>query len=310
MTRPGEMQYSIMPFVRAGVCADPDFMVGFARHAEELGLESVVAVEHPLVIGDYRSRYPYASSGRMPLPDDCPIPDPVDLLAFLAAATSTIGLATGVLVLPAHHPVPLAKRLATVDRLSGGRVRLCIGIGWLREELEACGTDFSTRGRRTDESIDVLRTLWSDSGEAGATHRGEFFAFEGAHSFPKPARPGGIPIHVGGHSPASIRRAVRKGDGWVPLGVEGDELTESLALLRREAEAIGRDPDDVELTLGAVASSVTPATVASLAELGARRVALHSTKRTLDEACEELSAVAERLGIVARRAPRGESGAS
>jgi probable F420-dependent oxidoreductase len=310
MTRPEAMQYSVMPFVRAGVCADPEFMVGFARHAEDVGLESVVAVEHPLVIGDYRSRYPYSRSGRMGLPDDCPIPDPVDLLAFVAAATSTIGLATGVLVLPAHHPVPLAKRLATVDRLSGGRLRLCIGVGWLREELEACGTDFSTRGRRTDESIDVLRALWADSGEAGATHRGEFFSFEGAHSFPKPARPGGIPIHVGGHSPASIRRAARKGDGWVPLGLQGDELSEALALLRREAEAIARDPGELELTLGVVASTVTSDEVASLAEFGARRVLLHSTKRTLSEACDELSEVADRLGMVPGRAPRRESGAS
>jgi alkanesulfonate monooxygenase SsuD/methylene tetrahydromethanopterin reductase-like flavin-dependent oxidoreductase (luciferase family) len=131
-------------------------MRGFARHAEELGYESLVLPEHPLVIGSYQSRYPYGRSGRMPLANDCPVPDPLDLLAFIAACTTTLGLSTGVLILPAHHPVLLAKRLATIDVLSGGRVRLGIGVGWMREELEACGTQFESRGRRTDESIDVL----------------------------------------------------------------------------------------------------------------------------------------------------------
>jgi probable F420-dependent oxidoreductase len=292
------VQFSVMPFVRAGVCADPDFMIGFACHAEALGFESIVAVEHPLVVGGYESRYPYAESGRMPLPNDCLIPDPIDLLAFVAGATTTIGLATGVLVLPAHHPVTLAKRLATLDVLSKGRLRLCIGVGWLREELEACGIDFTTRGRRTDECIDVLRALWADSGEEGASFDGEFFHFAAAHSFPKPARRGGVPIHIGGHSAASIRRAARRGDGWVPLGVEGAELEAAISALRREAESLGRDPDAIELTLGAVASKTTAETVGELAALGAKWVSVASTKRDLPAACDELSALAERVGMV------------
>ncbi len=171
------IKVAALPPVRSGVCADPDWMAGFCQHIEALGFESVVVVEHPLVIGDYTSRYPYAPSGRMPLPDDCAIPDPIDLLGFLAGVTSTLGLATGVLVLPAHHPVIMAKRLATVDRLSKGRVRLCIGVGWMREELEACGVDFASRGRRTDECIDVMRALWADTEPEGASFDGEFFSF-------------------------------------------------------------------------------------------------------------------------------------
>ena len=182
------LKLAALPPVRAGVCADPDWMAGFAQHIEALGFESVVVVEHPLVIGDYTSRYPYAPSGRMPLPDDCAIPDPIDLLAFLAGVTTTLGLATGVLVLPAHHPVVMAKRLATVDRLSKGRVRLCIGVGWMREELEACGVDFASRGRRTDECIDVMRALWADTEPEGASFEGEFFRFSHAHTHPKPFR--------------------------------------------------------------------------------------------------------------------------
>jgi len=293
-----DVLFSVMPFVRGGVCADPDFMVGFARHAERLGFESLTVVEHPLVIGGYSSRYPYAQSGKMPLPNDCLIPDPIDLLAFVAGATTRLGLATGVLVLPAHHPVVLAKRLATLDVLSKGRLRLCVGVGWMREELEACGTDFVTRGRRADESIDVLRTLWADSGEDGAAYAGEFFRFSSAHSYPKPARPGGVPIHIGGHTSVSIRRAARRGDGWVPLGVEGEELVRAIAMLRREAEAAGRDPDAIELTLGALASKATVDTVEELAALGAGRVTMASTKRDLGAACDELSELAERVGLV------------
>ncbi len=234
------LKVAALPPVRAGVCADPDWMAGFSRHIEALGFESVVVVEHPLVVGGYTSRYPYAPSGRMPLPDDCAIPDPIDLLGFLAGVTSTLGLATGVLVLPAHHPVIMAKRLATVDRLSKGRVRV-IGVGWMREELEACGVDFASRGRRTDECIDVMRALWADTEPDGATFEGEFFGFSHAHTHPKPVRPEGIPIHIGGHSPPSIRRAARRGDGWQPLGLWGEELAEALARLQAACGAVGRD---------------------------------------------------------------------
>jgi len=291
------MKFAALPPVRAGVCADPDWMAGFARHVEELGFESIVVVEHPLVVGDYTSRYPYAPSGRMPLPDDCAIPDPLDLLAFLSGVTSTLGLSTGVLVLPAHHPVVLAKRLATVDRLSGGRLRLCIGLGWMREELEACGADFASRGRRADESIDVLRALWADTEPDGASFEGEFFRFSHAHTHPKPVRPGGVPIHVGGHSPGSIRRAARRGDGWQPLGLAGDELLDALALLRREAEAAGRDVEELELTLSALSTSTTPEVVDKLAALGVARLVVTCSEPDLEAARDDMSAVAERVGM-------------
>src|SRR5271165_6000815 len=174
------MRFGILPPVRTGVTADPASMTSFARHAEECGFESVVLVEHAVVVSGYESTYPYSSSGKMPLPDDCRIPDPLDLMAFLAAVTGRIGLATGVLVLPNHHPVVLAKRIATVDALSAGRVRLCVGVGWMDEELRATGADPRTRGRRTDESILAMRALWSESGPSGAEFSGEFFSFNHA----------------------------------------------------------------------------------------------------------------------------------
>jgi len=272
-------------------------MASFARHIKALGFESVVVVEHPLVIGDYTSRYPYAPSGRMPLPDDCAIPDPIDLLAFLAGVTSSLGLATGVLVLPAHHPVVMAKRLATVDRLSKGRVRLCIGVGWMREELEACGVDFDSRGRRTDECIDVMRALWADSEPEGASFEGEFFGFSHAHTHPKPLRSGGVPIHIGGHSAPSIRRAARRGDGWQPLGLWGDELAQALARLDKEVEAAGRDRNALELTISAMSTQATTETVDRLAELGVDRLVVTCGHADLGAARDEMSEVAARIGL-------------
>ncbi|WP_139333216.1 TIGR03619 family F420-dependent LLM class oxidoreductase, partial [Mycobacterium sp. SP-6446] len=166
------MKVSVVAPVADGVTADPGWMVTFASHLERCGFESIVVVEHTVLVTRYDSVYPYDNSGRVGLAADCPIPDPLDLLAFLAGHTSRLGLATGVLVLPNHHPVVLAKRAATVDALSGGRLRLCVGVGWLREELEACGADFDSRGRRADEQLAVLRALWADQ-PGGVSHRGE-----------------------------------------------------------------------------------------------------------------------------------------
>src|SRR5581483_1658981 len=138
------------------------------------------------------------------------------LLAFLAGVTDRLYLGTGVLILPQRSPVLCAKESATVDALSGGRLELGIGVGWLREEAEAVGTSFDDRGARTDEAIEVMRALWS---EREATFHGKWTTFDRAKSYPKPARSGGPPIHVGGHSRAAARRAGRLGDGWFPIGL-------------------------------------------------------------------------------------------
>ena len=294
------MQFALLPPVSARVLPDPAWMASFARHADACGYESLVMVEHAVVVSDYESTYPYARSGRMPLPDDCPIPDPLDLMAYLAAVTDRIGLATGVLVLPNHHPVVLAKRIATVDALSGGRVRMCMGIGWMDEELTATGADPRTKGRRTDECIAALRVLWADAGPAGADFEGEFFSFHHAHSFPKPVQPGGVPIHIGGHSDAAARRAGRLGDGFQPLGLDSELVTAKMRVVRQAAEEAGRDPAAIELTLSGYIPTTTEEEIESAASLGATRMVL-STSLTSDigEVTDELSEFAERFGVSA-----------
>ncbi|WP_030169866.1 LLM class F420-dependent oxidoreductase [Spirillospora albida] len=292
------MKHAVLLPVAAGVTADPAWIGAYAEHAEACGFESLVAVEHAVVASRYDSVYPYDASGKMELADDLDIPDPLDLLAYLAGRTSRIGLATGVLVLPNHHPVVLAKRLATLDALSGGRLRLTVGMGWMREEIEACGTDFDSRGRRADEQIEVLRALWADTAPEGASHDGEFFRFKNLMSYPKPVQPRGVPIHIGGHSKAAARRAGRHGDGLQPLGVAGVELAALVTLMREEAEKNDRDPSALELTLGHALAKITPEKSEKLAGLGADRLVLSATPtRDLNEARDELSACAERLEI-------------
>ncbi|KUI31967.1 LLM class F420-dependent oxidoreductase [Mycobacterium sp. IS-1742] len=290
------MRYAVVAPVAAGVTADPAWMVAFARHLEACGFESIVVVEHTVLMTQYASVYPYDPSGRVELAADTAVPDPLDLLSFLAAHTERLGLATGVLVLPNHHPVVLAKRVATVDALSRGRVRLAVGTGWLAEELSACGADFSTRGRRADEQIQVLRTLWDDRPH-GAGFHGRFFDFDHAMCYPKPY--GRVPIHIGGHSRAAARRAGRLGDGFQPLGVAGAELDELITEMRSTASNSGRDPDALELSLGHAVTKIDAARAEKLAALGADRVVLAMPPVTsLDEATDAVSACARRLGLI------------
>jgi probable F420-dependent oxidoreductase len=298
------MEFGIIPPVRTGATADPDWIASFARHVEGAGFESLVLVEHAVVISDYTSTYPYAASGRMPLPDDCRIPDPLDLMAFLAAVTDRITLATGVLVVPNHQPVVLAKRIATVDVLSKGRVRMCLGVGWMEEELRATGADPRTRGRRMDETIEAMRVLWADSGPGGASLDGEFVRFDHAHSFPKPVRPDGVPLHIGGHSEAAARRAGRLGDGFQPLGLSPDDLVLRIGQMRRAAEEAGRDPDGIELSVSGYLPTTTEDEVAAAEAAGIDRMLLStSMSQDLDGLAEEVSAFAARFGL-----PAGSTG--
>ena len=296
------MEFGIIPPVRTGATADPDWMTAFARHVEASGYESLVVVEHAVVISDYASTYPYAKSGKMPLPDDCRIPDPLDLMAFLAAVTDRITLATGVLVVPNHQAVVLAKRIATVDVLSKGRVRMCLGVGWMEEELRATGADPRTRGRRMDETIEAMRVLWADSGPEGAAFSGEFVNFQHAHSFPKPARSAGVPLHIGGHSEAAARRAGRLGDGFQPLGLSPEDLALRLEQVRQSAVDAGRDPEAIEISVSGYLPTTTEDVVAAAEAAGVDRMLLStSMSEDLDGLADEVSAFATRFGLAAPR---------
>jgi probable F420-dependent oxidoreductase len=216
--------------------------------AEQAGFESVWTVEHVVVPKGYESTYPYSRSGKMAGgAEDFDIPDPLVWLAYAAAASKTIKLATGVLILPQRNPVILAKAVASLDVLSGGRVILGVGAGWLEEEFRTLGSSFEDRGARADEYIQVLRTLWSDD---VASFAGEFVSFDDVYLRPRPVN-GTVPIVIGGHSKRAARRAGELGDGFYPASAAVDELPGLVALARETAERSGRDPAALEITMGA-----------------------------------------------------------
>lgn len=263
------MKFGVM-FANVGPMGRAEGAVGLAQAAEANGIESLWTVEHTVVPAGYESAYPYSPTGKMPGPDDSPIPDPLIWLSFVAAATSTIRLGTGILILPQRNPVTLAKEISTLDQLSGGRVELGIGVGWLAEEFEAIGVPFEERGKRTDEHVAALRALWTQN---PATHEGKYSSFTDVYSCPQPAQ-ARVPIVVGGHSPAAARRAGRLGDGFFPGKGSHAELTELIGIMRASATEHGRDPDEIEVTAGGDGALGSKAVdeVKALADMGVSRV--------------------------------------
>ncbi len=233
-------------FVNSGPFSNPALLAHLAATAERCGIESMWTVEHVVIPQDYKSPYPYATSGKIPGGEDIAIPDPLLPLAFAAAVTKKIKLATGVLILPQRHPLYVAKEMATLDVLSNGRAILGIGSGWLAEEFTSLGLDFHTRGARTDEAIKSMRALWSDA--PGSSFHGKHFNFGPVKCYPKPVQKGGVPIHVGGHSPAAAKRAGRYGDGFFPALADIPKLKELFAMMKTEAEKAGRDASKIELS--------------------------------------------------------------
>lgn len=229
-------------YCNTGRYTDPARAVELVQAAEAAGFESAWTVEHVVIPKDYRSVYPYAAGGRLPSWEgDFVIPDPQIWMAYVAARTSRINLATGILILPQHNPVICAKQVATLDHMSGGRVLLGIGVGWLKEEFEALGVPFEDRGARTEEYMHALRALWTMD---APTYQGKFVSFTDAFMRPKPVR-GTVPIIIGGHSKAAARRAGRMADGFFPARGASEEL---IALVRDSAIGAGRDPKEVEIT--------------------------------------------------------------
>lgn len=252
-------------FANSGPFSRPDLFAQLARDAEELGFESIWTVEH-VIIPQPHMPYPGSKDGQMPGGDSVAIPDPLIPLAYAAAITSKIKLATGIVIVPQRHPLYLAKQLASLDVLSKGRVILGIGSGWMKEEFDSVDVPFNTRGGRTDESIQAMRALWSDT---PASFHGKYYHFHEAKSLPKPVQAGGVPIHVGGHSPAAARRAGCYGDGFFPTIVQPDKLKQIFAQVHEEAGKAGRDPSTIEFS--ALAPSRLDA-VKAAQDVGAERV--------------------------------------
>jgi probable F420-dependent oxidoreductase len=263
-----------------------------AETAESVGFESLWCPEHVVVaVGDDVTPYSGSVDGKMDrLWKRGGIPDPLAWLAFVASRTSTIKLGTNVVILPEHQPTVFAKTAATVDYLSGGRLELGIGVGELPEEYEAVGTNFTNRGKRMNEYMAAMRALWS---EEVTTFDGDYVTLKSIRCDPSPPR-GTIPLHIGGASDAAIRRAAHHGDGYFPWVGPGLDLHETLrhviGSVRAEAEVVGRDPDQIEMTVGG-ARTVEQAAV--MADLGVDRLVIALRGKSREEVADELGSFAE-----------------
>jgi len=243
------MKFGLM-FANTGHGAAPAGAKAVAEGAEAGGFDSIWTVEHVVVPSGYDSKYPYDPSGKMAGgAEEFDLPDPLIWLAWVAAHTTTVKLATGILIVPQRNPVITAKELATLDHLSGGRMVLGVGAGWLAEEFAALNESFEDRGKRLDEYIAVMRALWAGG---KTTFDGDYFQFEECISRPVPVN-GTIPVIVGGHTKVAARRAGRLGDGFFPGNAGTSEISELVTIVRQTAEEHGRDPDAIELIASAAA---------------------------------------------------------
>jgi probable F420-dependent oxidoreductase len=277
-------------FANTGRYVPPEGAIALARAAEQAGFDSLWTVEHVLVPDGYESEYPYDPSGKMPGGSRAPIPDPLVWLTFVAAHTTTIKLGTGIVIVPQRNPGVLAKEVATLDLLSGGRVLLGVGAGWLEEEFDALGIPFEDRGRRLDAYIEAMRALW---GQDLSSVDNDFVSFRDAASYPKPVN-GTVPVVIGGHSAVAARRAGRIGDGFFPA--KGDTLA-LIAVMREAAERAGRDPDAIEVTAGSGAV-FAPDAVEQIKELeahGVSRLVLPPLSFRPNEVADALAGFGERV---------------
>src|ERR1700722_18826418 len=214
-----------------GTGADRAVIDAVASAADRCDFATLWAGEHVVMVDRSASRYPYSDDGPIAVPAEADWLDPVIALSFAAAASSRIGVATGVLLLPEHNPVVVAKQAASLDRLSGGRLTLGVGVGWSREEFEALGIPFERRAARTAEYVAAMRTLWRDD---VASFEGEFVRFDSVRVNPKPLGDRRIPIVLGGNSDAALRRVVGWGDGWYGFNLDGvREAAERIDFLKQ-----------------------------------------------------------------------------
>ncbi|MCW2935658.1 MAG: F420-dependent oxidoreductase [Actinomycetia bacterium] len=242
--------------------ARPEIIRAVAIAAEAHGFATLWAGEHVVLVDAPRSRYPYSPDGRIAVPAEADWLDPLLALSFAAAVTSRIGLATGVLLLPLHNPVMLAKQAATLDVLSGGRFTLGIGIGWSAEEFTALGVPFARRGQRAAEYVAAMRALWSDP---VASFDGEFVHFDAVRVNPKPVR-GRIPIVVGGNSDAALSRAASFGHGWYGFNLPAAAVAERVGALAGQCAQQRRTIEG--LTVAVALADGGPDLLPALAETG------------------------------------------
>jgi len=249
--------------------ANAAFLRVLGPAVEERGFESIWVAEHVVLFDDYASQYPYSPTGKFPGGGDTGLLEPLTALTYLAAVTDRVRLGTGICLIPQRNPVYTAKQVADLDVLSGGRVDFGIGIGWLKEEFDALNVPFAARGKRADEYLQIMRSLWTDE---TSSFDGSLYKLPPCRLYPKPVQ-APLPVHVGGESDAAMRRAARFGEGWFTFNRLPDELPGALDQLDGHLAAAGRTRGDgFQLTVSPYFNAVTPEMVRAYVAAGVDRL--------------------------------------
>jgi probable F420-dependent oxidoreductase len=257
---------------------------------EERGFESVWVPEHVVLFDEYDSQYPYDPGGRFPGGGDIGLLEPFTALTYLAAVTDTLRLGTGICLVPQRNPVYTAKQVADLDVLSGGRVELGIGVGWLREEYDALGVPFERRGDRARDNVGVMKALWT---EEVSSYDGELYTLPPCKFSPKPVQRPHPPIHGGGETDAALRRAVTLGQGWFGFNRLPEEVPDALARLERILAEHERPRADFTVTISPYFKQVDADAIRRYEDLGVDRVVLLALPFTVDDLDATLDGVAQ-----------------
>ncbi len=273
--------------------SDPVLMTDLVQAAEGAGLESVWTFEPVMVPVDYASQYPYHPSGKMPVQSNTPFLDPLVALSFVAGRTTTLRLGTGINILPQANPLLLAKQVASLDALSGGRLELGLGTGWLEEEFDAMGTPFRRRGARFDEYLAAMRKVWT--GET-VEHQGDFLQWSGFQSHPTPTQRPHPAIWVGGTSDRAYRRVATTAEGWIAPNHTLQALRDQLEQLHRIAEQHDRAPESIRVTATWVLAK-EPDAIQAYADLGVERLLVPWYATGASDPVSAVSTIAQAAGL-------------
>ena len=245
---------------------DPDNLIKLARAMDNMALDSLWFGEHVLLFDEMEFGYPGTKDGKLPVPPGQGAPDQTTIISYLASQTSQLRFGTSISLIPQRNPIYTAKEFATLDWLSKGRVELGVGVGWCKEEVEACGYNWSDRGARCNEALELMLKLWADD---VVTHKGNHFQVQAARFDPKPLH-NKIPLVIGGYSDAALERTAKYGQGWLGFGLTPDLLAPMLKRLDAALERQQRTRQDLEILLMPADDSLQ--TVAHFEELGVDRL--------------------------------------
>ena len=290
------MEYGIT-LPGTGPLATPEALAAVATRAEAAGFTSLWATDHIALPLRATSRYPYNPDGRLPWDPNVPYLDALTVLGWVAAVTRRVRLGTSILVLPMRHPLAVAKAVATLDHLSGGRMILGVGAGWLAEEFALLGQPFRDRGRRTVEAVRLLKACWSDD---PVNFHGGFYDLPPFAMAPKPPQGARLPVLGGGESEAALRRAAEACDGWHPLGLTAGQIQDRLGRLTEFLAHAGRSRGDFLLTARTGrAIALTRDLAAQYAETGVRLIVVDVDYRqtTLPAALTHIETLARELSL-------------